>query len=161
MAVRPGQADDLDAIRAIRNRAVEATTAIWTETTQTPAEARDWLAGYLERAAMFVAVDDGAVVGYACWGPWREKDGYRHTAEHSVYVAEGHQRRGIGRTLLRTVLQEAPRHGLHVLVAGIESRNTASIRLHEELGFEHAGTVREVGTKFGRWLDLTFMQRTL
>uniref|UniRef100_UPI003221B93B GNAT family N-acetyltransferase n=1 Tax=Microbacterium sp. TaxID=51671 RepID=UPI003221B93B len=111
---------------------------------------------------VLVAVDQGdTVVGYASFGDWRAFDGYRHTVEHSVYVRSDQRGGGIGRALMLTLIERARRLGKHVMVAGVEAGNEGSLRLHERLGFEHAGTLRQVGTKFGAWLDLTFLQLTL
>lgn len=163
MTIRDAHAGDAGAIAAIYNDAVEHTTAIWNETVVDAENRRAWLTD--RQAAGFpvlVAVDGaGAVIGYASYGPWRAFDGYRHTVEHSVYVRGDQRGRGVGERLLRTLIDRAQGSGVHVLVAGIEAGNAASIRLHERLGFDDAGTLREVGTKFGRWLDLTFMQLTL
>ena len=111
---------------------------------------------------LLVAVDQGdTVVGYASFGDWRPFDGYRHTVEHSVYVRSDQRGGGIGRALMLTLIERARGLGKHVMVAGVEAGNEGSLRLHELLGFEHAGTLRQVGTKFGAWLDLTFLQLTL
>lgn len=128
---------------------------------QTPDEAAAWWRELVERRAAHVADAAGKVVGYASWGRWRAKDGYRFTVENSVYVAPGHQGRGVGRRLMRTVIGGAREAGAHVMLADIEAANTASIALHASLGFETVGTLREIGTKFGRWLDLTIMRLAL
>ncbi|MEV0898959.1 N-acetyltransferase family protein [Actinoplanes sp. NPDC049802] len=159
--VRAAAAGDMEAIRAIRNRAIEQTTALWTEIPQSEAEAAPWLAAHLERGSVFVAEADGQVAGFATFGPWRPLDGYRHTVENSVYVRPDRHGRGIGSALLTTVIDAARAAGHHVMIAAIEAGNTSSIRLHERFGYEHAGTIREVGTKFGRWLDLTIMRLPL
>ncbi len=161
MKVRPAHPADLDAVLAIRNHAIEHGTALWTDTPQTRDEGVAWLGAHLERGSAYVADSAGEVVGFGVYGPWKDYSGFRHTVENSVYVAEGHHGRGIGSDLLGTLVTSASAAGLHVMIAGIEARNTASVRLHERHGFEHAGTVREVGTKFGRWLDLTLMRRQL
>ena len=101
------------------------------------------------------------MVGYGSYGPFHAKDGYRHTCENSVYVRPGHQGEGIGRGLLTELVERATRDELHVMVALIEAGNEASVRLHASLGFEDAGVLREVGTKFGEWLDLRYMTRPL
>lgn len=160
-AVRPAEPGDAEAIRAIRNHAVEHSTALWTRTAQSPAEGNAWLAAHLERGSAFVAESDGAVAGFAVWSPWRELDGYRHTVEDSVYVRDDRKGHGIGSALLPAVIASARAAGCHVMIADIESENTPSIRLHERFGFRHAGTVPEVGTKFGRWLNLTIMRLPL
>ncbi|MEU6664364.1 N-acetyltransferase family protein [Streptomyces sp. NPDC046821] len=161
VTVRPAEAGDLDAVLAIRNHAIEHGTALWTDTPQTREEGAAWLGAHLERGSAYVAERGGTVVGFGAYGPWKDYSGFRHTAENSVYVAEGHHGFGIGSTLLGTLVASATAAGLHVMIAGIEAGNAASVRLHERHGFEHAGTVREVGTKFGRWLDLTLMRRQL
>ncbi len=161
MSVRPARAEDVEAIRAIRNHAVEHSTALWTRTPQTAAQGVAWLAAHLERGSAFVAEAGGEVAGLAVYGPWRELDGYRHTVENSVYVREDRHGLGIGSALLTALIAAAREAGHHVMIAGIEAGNTPSIRLHERFGFQHAGTLPEVGTKFGRWLDLTLMRLPL
>ncbi|MEU6669114.1 N-acetyltransferase family protein [Streptomyces sp. NPDC046727] len=157
VTVRRAQAGDAEAIRAIRNHAIERSTALWTQTPQSPAEGDAWLAAHLERGSAFVALAEGEVAGFAVHGPWRALDGYRHTVEDSVYVREDRHGLGIGSALLDALIASAREAGHHVMIAGIEAENTGSIRLHERFGFQRVGTVREVGTKFGRWLDLTIM----
>lgn len=161
---------DAEAVRAIRNDAIEHTTAIWTSVTQTPEEASAWWRELVGRGAAYVAevgpqtggpAAGGHVVGYASWAQWRAKEGYRHTVESSVYVADGRQGGGIGRQLMTALIAAARESGAHVMLADIESGNTASIALHTSLGFETAGVLREIGTKFDRWLDLTIMRLAL
>jgi len=163
MLIRPAEAQDLEGITDIYNDAVLHTTAIWNDKLVDVANRADWLA---ERRAkgfpVLVAVgEEGDVLGYASFGEWRAWDGYRNTVEHSVYVHRDCRRAGIGKALLLALIGEAEHLGKHVMVAGIEAGNEASIRLHQRLGFVPAGHLREVGTKFGRWLDLVFLQLTL
>ena len=160
MHIRDATDADLAGILEIYNDAVLNTTAIWNEKTVDLANRRAWLA---ERNAqgypVLVAVDEqDQVLGYASFGDWRTWDGYRHTVEHSVYVKNDHVGAGIGKALMRALIDRARALGKHVMVAGIESENRASIHMHQQLGFVPVGQLREVGTKFGRWLDLTFMQ---
>lgn len=109
-----------------------------------------------------VAERGGALVGYAYAGPYKDRSGYRFTAETSVYIANGEQGRGVGRTLLTAVLEASARAGRRRMVAFIgDSGNAASVALHRRLGFEDAGVLRAVGFKHGRWLDVVMMQRTL
>ncbi|KOF22658.1 acetyltransferase [Ensifer adhaerens] len=163
MLIRQAREDDLPVICDIYNDAVANTTAIWNETIVDVANRSAWLkarsdVGY----PVLVAVSDhGDVAGYASFGDWRPFDGYRHTVEHSVYVHRSCRGGGIGRQLMVALIAAAERLDKHVMVAGIESENAASIRLHQQLGFTETGRMREVGTKFGRWLDLTFMQLVL
>jgi phosphinothricin acetyltransferase len=163
MEIRDAGREDIEGITAIYNDAVEHTTAIWNETTVDTVNRLAWLADR-QRAGypVLVAVDDdGTVFGYASFGDWRAFDGYRHTVEHSVYVRAGQRGRGIGKALMLALIERARAIGKHAMVAGIEAKNAASIRLHEKLGFERVGYLKEVGTKFGTWLDLAFLQLTL
>ena len=159
--IRPAAADDGEAIRAIRNDVIERSTAMWTTESLTRADGEGWLAENLARRSAFVAEAAGDVVGFANWAPWRPKDGYRHTVEDSVYLVAGHQGRGVGAELLRTLITGAGDSGAHVMMACIEAANARSVALHARHGFELVGTAREVGTKFGRWLDLTMMSLAL
>ena len=163
MLVRDAGPDDIEGIRAIYNDAVLHTTAIWNERVVDTANRLAWL-GDRRRAGypVLVAVEgEDAVLGYASFGDWRAFDGYRHTVEHSVYVRADCRGRGIGATLMTRLIERARRAGKHVMVAGIDAGNAGSIRLHEKLGFRQVGLLPEVGTKFGRWLDLAFLQLTL
>lgn len=161
--IRDAAEADLDGILAIYNDAVANTTAIWNETLVDLANRRAWLA---ERTAagfpVLVAVNPaGEVLGYASYGTWRTIEGFRHTVEHSVYLRGDQRGQGLGPALMHALIERARQAGLHVMVAAIESENAASIRLHERLGFITTGQMPQVGRKFNRWLDLTFMQLML
>ncbi|GAC1320833.1 MAG: GNAT family N-acetyltransferase [Collimonas sp.] len=163
MQIRDADTGDIEGIAAIYNDAVTNTSAIWNEVTVDVANRAAWLADR-QRAGypVLVAIDDsGAVAGYASFGDWRAFDGYRHTVEHSVYVRQDCQGCGVGKALMVALIERARAIGKHVMVAGIEARNAGSIALHKKLGFEEAGLLTEVGTKFGRWLDLAFLQLKL
>lgn len=163
MIIRNAADGDIAAITAIYNHAVRHTTSIWNVTQVTADNRRDWLDQ--RRAAglpVLVATQaDGAVTGYAAYGPWRPFEGFCHTVEHSVYIHPDHQGRGIGKALMAALIARARADGLHVMIAGIAAENTASIRLHQGFGFVTAGRFPQVGVKFGRWLDLVLMQLTL
>lgn len=163
MDIRDAVEADIPAITDIYNHAVVNTTAIWNDTEVDVANRKNWLA---DRAKLgypvLVAVDaNRQVVGYASFGDWRAFDGYRHTVEHSVYVRFDQRGKGTGEALMKSLIERARNIGKHVMVAGIEAENLGSVRLHEKLGFEHVGHLKQVGMKFGKWLDLTFMQLTL
>ncbi|MFB7373096.1 GNAT family N-acetyltransferase [Streptomyces sp. NPDC056222] len=161
VTVRRARPADAEAIRAIRNHAIEHSTALWTDTPQSPSEGAAWLHAHVERGSAFAAEVEGEVAGFAVYGPWRDLDGFRHTVENSVYVREDRHGLGVGSALLAALISSARQAGHHVVIADIEAENTASIRLHERFGFHHVCTVPEVGTKFGRWLDLTIMRLPL
>jgi L-amino acid N-acyltransferase YncA len=160
--IRPATEGDLPAITAIYNDAVRDTTAIWNETLVDVANRHAWHAA---RAAqgypVLVADRDGTAVAYGSFGDFRPFDGYRHTVEHSVYVARDARRLGIASALITALAGEARALGKHVMVAGIAADNAGSIALHARLGFIETGRMPEVGRKFGRWLDLVLMQKTL
>lgn len=163
MRIRDAGISDIAGIVGIYNDAVANTTAIWNEVTVDAANRETWLADR-QRAGypVLVAVDpDGSVMGYASFGDWRAWDGYRHTVEHSVYVRADQRGQGAGKALMLALIERARGVGKHVMVAGIEAKNEGSIRLHERLGFEHVGHLKQVGAKFGSWLDLAFMQLIL
>ncbi len=163
MNIRDAGPADVDGITDIYNDAVVNTTAIWNETKVDAANRTAWHADrqHLGYPVLIAAEEDGQVLGYASFGDWRAFDGYRHTVEHSVYVRADQRGKGIGDALMRALIERAREIGKHVMVAGIEAQNAGSIHLHEKLGFEQVGNLKEVGTKFGAWLDLAFMQLTL
>ena len=149
-------------IRDIFNEAILQTTALYEKLPRSEETIAAWFAKKRQDGIPIFGVEQqGTVVGFATWGTFRPYPAYSKTAEHSVYIATEYQRRGFGRLLLETIIQEATAHKLHLLVAGIDSANEASIALHRHVGFSHAGTIHEAGYKFKRWLDLEFWQRLL
>lgn len=162
MRVRDAVEADLPVILAITNQVIRDTTALWTDDPLSLDQRRTW---FLERRGrgfpVLVAEEKGEVLGYASYGDFRSFQGYRHTVELSLHVAEPARGRGVGRTLLTALIGRAEQAAVHVMVAGIEASNLASIRLHASLGFVETGRMPEVGKKFGRWLDLVLMQRIL
>ncbi|MBW3500301.1 GNAT family N-acetyltransferase [Janthinobacterium sp. NKUCC08_JDC] len=163
MQIRDAHAGDIEAILAIYNDAVSNTLAIWNERTVDAANRAAWLADR-QRASypVLVAIDaEGTVAGYASFGDWRPFEGFLHTVEHSVYVRADRRGAGVGKALMVELIARARGLGKHVMVAGIEAGNAGSIALHKQLGFEEVGLMRQVGTKFGAWLDLAFLQLQL
>ena len=160
--IRPAVAADVAPILEITNHAILCTTAIYDYDPRTLAFQQAWFDSRLNSGfPVFVAQVDHRVVGYGSYGMFRERQAYRTTAEHSVYVADGFSGRGIGGKLLVALIDHAKKSGIHSLVGGIDAANTDSIRFHEKYGFERAGLIREVAFKFDRWLDLVFMQKIL
>lgn len=160
--IRDATEHDLPAIRAIYNDAVLNTTAIWNEQPVDLANRQTWFsARQAQQYPILVAVENDEVTGYASFGDWRPFEGFRYSVEHSVYVRNDQRGKGLGPRLMQALIERARICGKHVMVAAIESGNLASIRLHERLGFITTGQMPQVGIKFGRWLDLTFMQLAL
>ena len=162
MSIRFATKEDCAAIAAIYNHAVINTAAIWNDKTVDTDNRIAWFeARQFGNFPVLVSEENGVVTGYASYGDWRNFDGFRHTVEHSVYIHPEYQGQGLGNVLLAALIEEAKRRGKHVMVAGIESQNHASLHLHAKHGFVTTGQMPQVGTKFGHWLDLTFMQLQL
>jgi L-amino acid N-acyltransferase YncA len=159
MQIRDATEDDLPAILAIYNHAILTSNAVYTETPATLDDRRAWLAARRAQDFPVLVAEDADVLGFASFGEFRPWPGYAATVEHSVFVLEAAQRRGIGTALLQRLIEEARHRDKHVMIAGIDAANTASIAMHRKLGFTEAGVLREVAQKFGRWLDLVLMQR--
>ncbi|MET7770296.1 N-acetyltransferase family protein [Nocardia sp. NPDC005366] len=161
--VRDARPGDLPAILDIHNANIATSTAIW-DTDRVGIEEREkWFRDRTEAGMPILVADvDGEIAGYASYGQWRPKVGYRFSVENSVYIAERFHRRGLATALLTELIDRAARSGrVHAMIAAIESSNTASVVLHERFGFVTVGRLPEVGYKFGRWMDLTLMQLTL
>jgi len=138
------------------------TTAIWNEQPVDLANRQAWFeARKAQQYPILVAEENGEVSGYASFGDWRPFEGFRYSVEHSVYVRNDQRGKGLGARLMQVLIERARERGKYVMVAAIESGNQASIHLHERLGFVTTGQMPQVGIKFGRWLDLTFMQLAL
>ena len=159
LTVRPAKIDDLDAITEIYNEAILTTDATFDIEPKTEAEQRVWFASHGPKNPVLVAELDGFVVGWASLSEWSDRCAYAGTAELSFYVKEEFRSRGIGKRLLEDIIQEGERVGLHTVIARIATGNNQSIHLHERVGFEHIGVMREVGQKFGRLLDVCLMQK--
>jgi L-amino acid N-acyltransferase YncA len=162
ITIRDASAADLPTILTIHNQVVTQTTAIYDELPSTIEERAAWFASRRERGfPILVAELDGAVIGFASYGDWRARWGYRFTVEHSVHVHASHRGRRIGGALVEALVERARATGTHVMIGAIDASNLGSIRFHQRLGFEQVGHYREVAHKFGRWLDLVSMQLVL
>jgi phosphinothricin acetyltransferase len=161
MQVRAATLEDAEAIRAIYNLEVETSTVTFDLVPRSVAEQRAWLAARSGALSVLVAVDGDEVVGFASLSPFRDRPAYATSVEDSVYIHRDHQGRGVGRALLGSVVDAARASGFHAVFARIVAGHEASIALHAGRGFEIVGTEREVGRKFGRWLDVVVMQRLL
>ncbi|SIQ19799.1 GNAT family N-acetyltransferase [Aquipseudomonas alcaligenes] len=163
MIIRDAAEADLPALRDIFNDAVLNTTAIWMDNVVDLANRQAWFAARAQQGYPILVAEGpaGEVVGYASFGDWRPFDGFCHTVEHSVYIRADQRGKGLGPQLLTALIERAKACDKHVMVAAIESGNAASIGLHQRLGFAITGQMPQVGRKFGRWLDLTFMQLIL
>lgn len=161
MLVRLAQPGDADGIRAIYNLEVTTTTHTFDLRPRSHEEQLAWLAEHAGAHPAIVAVEAGEVAGFASLTPYRSRPAYATSVEDSVYVSEGYRGRGVGRKLLTELVSLATQHGFHAVMARIVGGHEASIGLHEACGFSLVGIEREVGRKFGRWLDVALMQLLL
>jgi L-amino acid N-acyltransferase YncA len=160
--IRMALPGDVPGILAIYNDAILHTTAVYTYEPRTMEMMEDWYREKQDKGLpVFVAEVGGRVAGFASYGPFRPWPAYKYSVEHSIYVHKDFRRQGIAKKLLWTLIDKAEASGFHTIVAGIDSENAVSISLHREFGFREAGVLTQVGYKFGRWLDLQFMQLIL
>jgi len=159
--IRTATLPDLEAITAIYNHAIAHTTATFDTEPKTADEQLQWFKDHGERYPILVAVQDGEVVGWASLSKWSDRCAYADTAETSFYVKAGHRGRGIGRALKQAIIEEARRLRFHTLIARVAEGSHESLHLNETLGFVHVGTMKEVGRKFGRLLEVHILQKML
>lgn len=154
--------EDLPGLLALYNEVIATSTAVFSAEPVTLEERRRWWQVRIGQGfPVLIARDDAGVAGFATFGDFRGWPGYRFTVEHSVHVRADCRGQGVGTQLIEALFPRARALGKHVMIAGVDAANTGSIRLHERLGFERVGFMPQVGCKFGRWLDLVFLQRYL
>ncbi|HEX8269845.1 MAG TPA: GNAT family N-acetyltransferase [Flavobacterium sp.] len=162
VSIRKAKNQDLAAILEIVNYSIVNTTANYNYEPQSIEAQQLWFEHKLrENFPVIVAELDQKVVGYGTYGTFREKIGYQFTVEHSVYVGPGYVGKGIGKLILLELIALATENGFHTMIGGIDAANTDSIDFHKRFGFVECGIIKEAGFKFGRWLDLQFMQLLL
>ncbi len=163
MRISAARDEDVRGIVAIYNEVLAGSTAIFSEEPVTVDSQRLWLRSRRAQGNPVLAAHDehGRLIGFASYGDFRPWPGYRHTVEHSVYVAPGSRRQGLGRRLVEELLALAATAGKHAVIAAVDGDNGASLALHEQLGFEPVGRLPEVARKFDRWLDLVLLERRL
>jgi phosphinothricin acetyltransferase len=161
--IRAADRGDLTAILEIYNEVIATSTAVYSTTPSSLADRQAWFDARIGAGfPVLVSVGADGVGGFASFGDFRGAwPGYRHSVEHSVHVRRDLRGQGLGSALVRALLPLAGALGKHVIIGGIDADNDGSLRMHERLGFERVAHFREVGHKFGRWLDLVFVQRFL
>lgn len=161
MQIRPATRADLSAILGIYNDAVLTTTASYDYEPRSLEHRQAWFDLHTEqKLPIFVAEDgDGMVVGWSSLSRYHDRKGYQFTVENSVYVATAHRGRGLGKLLLQPLVESAQTLGLRAIIAAIDAENQPSLRLHARFGFEKVGHFKQVGFKFGRWLDVVYLER--
>lgn len=161
MQVRLATQDDGEAIRTIYNAEVTGSTVTFDLVPRSPEQQRLWLENHAGAHPAIVAVEGDTVAGFGSLSPYRDRPAYSTTVEDSVYVHPDHRGQGVGRLLLEELVRLGTAHGFHSMMARIVGGHEVSIALHRACGFELVGIEREVGRKFGRWLDVALMQRLL
>jgi phosphinothricin acetyltransferase len=162
LAVRDAREEDLPAVLAIFNHVIATSTAVYIEAPATLDERHRWWRDRVSAGfPVVIAEDASGVTGFASFGEFRSRPCYQFTVEHSVYVRDDRQGHGIGKALMEELLARARDLGKHVMIGGVDAENLGSLQFHERLGFERVAHFKEVGFKFGRWLDLVFLQRQL
>jgi len=159
--IRRATLADAAAIADIYNEAILTTTATFDTETKTVAEREQWLRSHDERHPVLVAVVEERVVGWASLTRWSDRTAYADTAETSVYVHSTQRGRGIGRKLKSAIIEEARRLGYHTLIARVAEGSSESLHLNENAGFVLVGTLKQVGRKFGKLLDVHLLQKML
>jgi len=150
-------------ILAIFNHAILNTTALWEYKARTMETMKTWLA--TKAAGNFPVIgaldETGKLIGFASYGTFRPWAAYKYSVEHSVYIRSDQQGKGLGKLFLGELIKVAKAQGYHTIIGAIDLDNKVSIALHEKMGFEYAGTLKQAGYKFGRWLDFVFYQLVL
>jgi L-amino acid N-acyltransferase YncA len=159
MDVRPATIDDAEAIRTIYNTEVTGSVHVFDLVPRTLAEQQAWLADHAGVHPAIVAVEGGAVAGFGSLSPFRPRPAYATSVEDSIYVEADHRGKGVGKLLLTELLRLAGDFGFHAVFGRIVGHNEVSIAVHRSCGFELVGVEKEVGRKFGQWLDVVEMQR--
>ena len=159
--IRPAVESDLVAINDIYNHYVLHSTCTYQEESEPLDSRRRWFSHHGGKHPVIVAEADGQVVGWGSISAFHARSAYRHTVENSVYIHHQHLRRGIGSLLLQELIVRSRSLGHRVIIAGIDGGQPASVALHAKFHFERVGHLKQVGFKFGRWLDVIYMELTL
>ena len=163
MIIRAVKFEDLPQVLEIYNEAVLNTTATYDYEPRTLEHRIAWFENHAnQNYPVFVAIDgEGQVVGWSALNCYHDRSGYRFTSENSIYVAAHCRGRGVGKFLMPPLIEAARKRGLHAILAAIDASNEPSIRLHAQFGFEKVAHFKQVGYKFGRWLDVVYMELLL
>jgi L-amino acid N-acyltransferase YncA len=161
VAIRPATEADLVAINDIYNHFVLTCTCTYQEVPEPITGRQQWFSHHDERHPVIVAEEGRKVVGWGSLSKFHERSAFRNTVENSIYIHHDHQRRGVGSALLKELIARARAHGYRAIIAGIDGEQTASVALHTKFGFQKVGHLKQVGFKFGRWLDVIYMELLL
>ncbi|WP_373973631.1 GNAT family N-acetyltransferase [Chitinibacter sp. SCUT-21] len=151
------------AMLAMFNDAIRTSTALYEYQERSMTDMANWFAN--KHAGQYpilgIENDQGVLMGFASYGPFRAFPAFKYTVEHAIYVAADCRGQGLGEQLLSQLILTAEQDGRHTMIGAIDTNNHGSIALHKKLGFSCNGILPQVGFKFGRWLDLALYQKTL
>lgn len=160
--IRPAEPCDIPLILKIINHEITNSTSVYDYKERSLEQQQLWFKNKIKDDLPVLVVEfEGNLAGYASFSIYRPWEGYKYSVEHSIYIAEGYQGKGIGKALMKGLVSIARLKGYHTMVAGIDSQNTLSIAFHEGFGFKEVGRLKEIGRKFNQWLDLVFLQLIL
>jgi len=160
--IREARENDIQGILEIVNYAITHTTAIYHYDLQTYEEQLTWFQDKKSKGfPIYIAEEEGKVLGFGGYGPFRFRKAYNKTIEHSIYIHHKARRKGIGRLLMNRLITQARKEGYHTMIAGVDMANSSSKLFHEQFGFIEIGTFKEIGYKFDKWLDVCFLQLML
>ena len=158
VTIRPAIEKDQSSIMEIYNEAVEHTTATFDTEKRSLERQLEWFRNHKNNHPIIVGEENGIIKGWASLSPWSERKAYDGTVEVSVYVHRDHRGKGIGKKLLEIITYEGKRVNNHTILSRISAGNKSSIHIHEVLGYTHIGIMKEVGMKFGNYIDVHMMQ---
>lgn len=162
LALRTAIESDLPILLDIYNDVIVNTTAVYDYQPHTLEMRKQWFDTKRQQGIpVWLVEEEGKVLGFGTYGPFRAWAAYQYSVENSIYVEAEARGKGVGSMLLAAIIEEAGRQGMHTMLAGIDASNEVSIALHRKFGFEQVALFREVGWKFDRWLDLVFLQLML
>lgn len=152
-----------NSILEILNEAIENSTALYDYKPRLLSSMMSWFEAKKSNNYPVIGLENinGELIAFGSYGAFRSWPAYKYSVEHSIYVHKDYRGYGLGHILLESLIQSAQCNNYHAMIGGIDITNTGSIALHEKHGFQHVGTLPEVGYKFGRWLDLAFYQLIL
>src|SRR5690242_15822809 len=158
ITIRPATKSDLKTINDIYNHYVLHSTCTYQEKPEPLKSRQEWFAHHGPKYPITVAVENDKVIGWGSLSAYHARSAYRRTVENSVYVHHDHHGRGIGSLLLEDLIARARRAGHRAIIAAIDADQPASVALHSKFDFKKVGHFKEVGFKFGRWLDVVYME---
>ncbi len=158
LEIRAATDADQEAILEIYNEAVLNSTATFDTEPRSHEKQFQWFRAHKKNHPVFVAEESGTIVGWASLSSWSDKKAYDLTVEVSVYVHVDHRGKGIGKKLLQVITLEGKKLNNHTVISRIASDNKVSLHIHEQIGYRHVGVIKEAGMKFGKYIDVYFMQ---